>query len=420
MHVFKINQRITLSLACILFCLVTNPCVAATNPAPPPAIGQAQVEPPKTALTQNYLLEQLQTATQAENTAAVKMLLATGADPGQSGKLDAHSALTIALSMDQMPLAYSMLPYLRTESFNTQQRAIFYTARRGDLALLNALLALTGEQALEPHSPATRCEITEAIHYGHQAIVERLYAYRPDCQDQLLLTSIQYGQSEIFSWLLNQASTEQKQGLQNESYMNLAIQNGSLSLIKELERLGNKYISAAEATRAKQLAVLKYYVKTGKLKPTEENYKLVPIAAELDAVDILEYLKSIGIKPTQTTIKNEPICPAATHQAASVGAADALNWLLANQVSIKDSCTGETLIHAATQGHQAGMLAWLLSNKKSLKLDINAKNLEGDTALHLATRWKNLSLINILLKQGASRTVLNQQGNTPLHEASQA
>lgn len=420
MQALKIDQRITLSLAFILFCLVANPNVAATNPAPLPAIGQAQVGPPKTALTQNYLLEQLQTATQAENAAAVKKLLAKGADPGRSGKLDSHSALTIALSMDQMPLAYSMLPYLRTESFNTQQRAIFYTARRGDLALLNTLLEFSGGQALEPHSPVTHCEITEAIRYGHQAIVERLYAYRPDCQDQLLLTSIQYGKSEIFAWLLNQASAEQKQALQNESYMSLAIQNGNLSLIKELERLGNQYVSAEQAVRAKQLAVLKYYVKTGKLKTTEENYKLIPIAAELDAVDILEYLKSIGIKPTQTTIKNEPICPPATHQAATAGAANALNWLLANQASIGDSCTGDTLIHAATQGHQAGMLAWLLSNKKSLKLDINAKNLEGDTALHRATRWKNLSLINILLKQGASRTVINQQGNTPLHEASQA
>ncbi|MFZ1388827.1 MAG: ankyrin repeat domain-containing protein [Thiolinea sp.] len=420
MHVFKIDQRITLSLVFILFCLVANPSAAATNLAAPPAIGQTQVEPPKTTLTQNYLLEQLQIATQAENAAAVKKLLAKGADPGRSGKLDAHSALTIALSMDQMPLAYSMLPYLRTESFNTQQRAIFYTARRGDLALLNALLALTDEQALEPHSPATRCEITEAIRYGHQAIVERLYAYRPDCQDQLLLSSIQYGQPEIFAWLLNRASTEQKQALQNESYMSLAIQNGNLSLIKALERLGNQYASAEQAVRAKQLAVLKYYVKTGKLKTTEENYKLVPIAAELDAVDILEYLKNIGIKPTQTTIKNEPICPPATHQAATAGAANALNWLLANQASSNDSCTGDTLIHAATQGHQAGMLAWLLSNKKSLKLDINAQNFEGDTALHRATRWKNLSLINILLKQGASRTAINQQGNTPLHEASQA
>lgn len=415
MHLFRIDKLITQATALILFCLAVTSSYA-TSQGVPPALGQLQVERPKTAVSQNYLLEQLQQATQAENANWVKDLLAKGADPGQSGKFDAHSALTLALAMDQMPLAYSMLPYLRSESFNTAQRALFYTARRGDLALLNTLLAFTGEQALAAHSPATHCEINEAIRYGHKAIVERLYNLRPDCQDQLLFTSVNAGQTEIFTWLLNQATPEQKQALTEESYMHAAIQAGSLKLIQQLEHLGNKYYSAETALRAKHLNVLKYYVKTGKLKATENNYTLLTIAAELDSIELLDYLKSLGFKPTQVSSKNEPICPPASHAAAAAGASKALQWLLENKASIVDTCTNNSLLHAATQGNQATLLVWLLNNRKNLKLDINASNLEGDTALHLATRQGNLTLVNELLTQGAKQTTPNQAGNTALHE----
>lgn len=418
MPILKIYKLILLSLSLSLG-LLPNLSVALDSTILK-TIGQAQVDRPKTSVTQTYLLEQLQQATQTENAAWVKDLLAKGADPGQSGSKDKHSALTIALSMNQMQVAYSMLPYLRTDSFNTAQRAIFYTARQGDLALLNALLNFTGEAALEPHSPATRCEINEAIHYGHQAIVERLYNFRPECQDQLLFTSIQYGQADIFTWLVKQASAEQKQALTSQNYMQTAIQLGNLQLIQHLEQLGNKHYLPEEAIRAHQLTVLKYYTKTGKLKPNAANYKLVEIAAKENSVEILAYLKSLGINPTQTTLNHEPICTPATLIAAQSGAHKALEWLLAEQVSTVDTCLQNTLLHAATQGYQTAIVEWLLKNKKNLKLDINAANTEGDTALHLAVKQNSLSIVNLLLEQRASRIILNQAGNTPLHELLQA
>lgn len=419
MPIFKIYKRILLSLTLSLG-LWPNLSAAALDSKGLKTIGQAQVALPKTGVTQTYLLEQLQKATQTENTAWVKDLLAKGADPGQSGSKDKHSALTLALSMNQMQLAYSMLPYLRMDSFNTAQRAIFYTARRGDLDLLNALLSFTGETALEPHSPATQCEIKEAIHYGHQTIVERLYKFRPECQDQLLFTSIQYGQAAIFTWLLKQASIEQKQELTSINYMQTAVQLGNLQLIQHLEHLGNKNYLPETAIHAHQLAVLKYYVKTGKLKPTSANYKLVEIAAEENSVEILAYLKELGIKPTQTSLNNKPICSPATLIAAQSGAQQALEWLLAEQVSTVDTCLQTTLLHVATEWHQTAMVEWLLKNENTLKLDINASNAEGNTALHLAVKGGGLSIVDLLLAQQANRTLLNQAGNTPLHELLQA
>lgn len=382
------------------------------------SIGQNAVEIPKTAITQNYLLEQLQQATQQENTAIAQLLLTKGADPGRSGAIDSHSALTIALSMNQMPLAYSMLPYLRKETFNTQQRALFYAVRRGDLKLVDTLLVFNNGQNLTAHTEATRCEIKEAIRFGHQAIVERLYKLRPECQDQLLLSSIEANQPKIFTWLVSQANNEQLATLKTDYAMQAAIRVGNLEMIQALERLKNSYVSAADAVNAKQLAVLKYYQKTGKVKLKADAYSLMQLAAQQDAVDILAYFASIGMQPdpNQSTTEN---CTPSTHTAVSNSAFKALTWLLDQHASIENSCNHNMLLHAAINGNDTQMLAWLLNNE-ALKLAINAPNDEGETALHLAVRWQNLSALDLLLKHQAQRNLRNKQGNTPLHEASQS
>lgn len=420
MKTLKIASLVFLKLLAIYLLFAPNISTAANQDQQRllKNIGQSSVEAPKTAITQSYLLEQLQQATQQENTPIAELLLAKGADPGRSGAIDSHSALTIALSMNQMPLAYSMLPYLRKDSFNTQQRALFYAVRRGDLKLVDTLLAFNDGQNLTAHTEATRCEIKEAIRFGHQAIVERLYNLRPDCQDQLLLTSIEASQPKIFTWLVSQANNEQLATLKTDYAMQAAIRVGNLEIIQTLEHLKNSYVSATDAVNAKQLLVLKYYQKTGKLKIKDDAYHLMQLAAQQDAVDILDYFASLSMQsdPSKSTTEN---CTPATHTAVSHTAFKALNWLLAQHASLENRCNQNTLLHAAINADDVQMLAWLLNNQ-ALKLAINATNAEGDSALHLAVRWRNLSAADLLLKHQAQRNLRNKQGNTPLHEASQS
>lgn len=419
MKTLKIASLVFLNLLAIYLIFAPNISTAANQDQQRllKNIGQSSVEAPKTAITQSYLLEQLQQATQQENTAIAELLLAKGADPGRSGAIDSHSALTIALSMNQMPLAYSMLPYLRKDSFNTQQRALFYAVRRGDLKLVDTLLAFNNGQNLTAHTEATRCEIKEAIRFGHQAIVERLYNLRPECQDQLLLSSIEANQPKIFTWLVSQANNEQLATLKTDYAMQAAIRVGNLEIIQTLERLKNSYVSATDAVNAKQLLVLKYYQKTGKVKLKDDAYQLMQVAAQQDAVDILDYFASLSMQPdpSKSTTEN---CTPATHTAVSHSAFKALNWLLAQHASLENRCNQNTLLHAAINADNVQMLAWLLDNQ-ALKLALNAPNAEGDSALHLAVRWRNLSAVDLLLKHQAQRNLRNKQGNTPLHEASQ-
>lgn len=49
--------------------------------------------------------------------------------------------------------------------------------------------------------------------------------------------------------------------------------------------------------------------------------------------------------------------------------------------------------------------------------DIDAKNQDGDTALHIAVRYDNIGCFRILTKNGADCNIQNLDGMTPLNEA---
>lgn len=46
--------------------------------------------------------------------------------------------------------------------------------------------------------------------------------------------------------------------------------------------------------------------------------------------------------------------------------------------------------------------------------NVNAKDKDGDTPLHLAVRFNDLGLVQLLLKNGADPTIKDMYGETPL------
>ena len=51
------------------------------------------------------------------------------------------------------------------------------------------------------------------------------------------------------------------------------------------------------------------------------------------------------------------------------------------------------------------------------RVDVNAPDVEGMTALHWAAHWDDLDTAKLLLRAGANAKAANRYGVTPLHEA---
>ncbi|WP_133130209.1 ankyrin repeat domain-containing protein [Legionella yabuuchiae] len=67
----------------------------------------------------------------------------------------------------------------------------------------------------------------------------------------------------------------------------------------------------------------------------------------------------------------------------------------------------ETLIHYAVSSGNVGLIQWLIDTKK---IDINAQDKSGETALHCATRKNKREVIELLTCNGADLTIKNNEG----------
>ena len=79
-------------------------------------------------------------------------------------------------------------------------------------------------------------------------------------------------------------------------------------------------------------------------------------------------------------------------------------------IDLKD-CEGNTALHLATKARKDSLVTLLIH----AGANIDSKNSLGDTPLHLAALKGDSVLFDNLLLQGADITVQNKQGDTPLH-----
>ncbi|XP_071785110.1 ankyrin repeat domain-containing protein 27-like [Asterias amurensis] len=133
------------------------------------------------------------------------------------------------------------------------------------------------------------------------------------------------------------------------------------------------------------------------------------VAAMYGHVDVISVLISNGGDVNATDYHGStPL-----HIACSRGQQHATLLLLHEgaKVNIEDN-DGNTALHlCSANGHEDCMKAMMYSNQP---VDINAANCQGDTPLHLTTRWGYESLVQLLLEHGASVEARNRRKETPI------
>jgi ankyrin repeat protein len=364
----------------------------------------------------NFLCDTLIKEAEFGTPQTLQPLLDKGADPGASGTMDNHSAMTSALASNNMANAYALLPYLKQDTFNTAQRAIFYAARRGDLNLLNRLMSFTGHRAehlLPSHSEATTCEIYQAIEYGHLPIAKRLIDLRPECSNTVDI-AIKNGQLSLLDWLIRRNPSLKQRIAREPQYMQQAVASGKIDMVKRLKHYGAKRDYLEIAIEKGYLPLVKYFHNQGDSfirSPTT----LVQLAARNGKNDIVAYLLKQGIPPLpDLDQRTESTCPTLANIAAETNNAPLLKALLGEKKDDSsewdDPCSGDTLLHSAAKGQSPLALKLSITH-------INTQNKWGETPLQLAVKNADITLTEYLLKHNARQDITDNNGNTPLHIA---
>ena len=149
------------------------------------------------------------------------------------------------------------------------------------------------------------------------------------------------------------------------------------------------------------------------------KFSFLQYACHYGLCDITNYLLSNGANPdiTAPTNTKPPI-----FLACSGGYYDIL-WLLLEYKAKVAAVDGYTPLHAVIKDKELKVAAGrdyrkcfelLLERKESLKLDINATDINGNTALHYAVKEEDQHYTKALLKNGAYIGLQNHFGYSPL------
>ena len=149
------------------------------------------------------------------------------------------------------------------------------------------------------------------------------------------------------------------------------------------------------------------------------KFTYLQYACQHGLYDITKYLLSIGANPDATipTNRKPPV-----FLACSGGYYDILLLLLEYKAKVA-AVDGKTLLHAVVKDKQLKIadgrdyckcFELLLERKESLKLDINATDINGNTALHYAVKEEDQHYTKALLRNGAYVGLENHFGYSPL------
>ncbi|KAK9890747.1 hypothetical protein WA026_012095 [Henosepilachna vigintioctopunctata] len=150
-----------------------------------------------------------------------------------------------------------------------------------------------------------------------------------------------------------------------------------------------------------------------------DNYNVIHIAAMYSREDVVKLLLTKrGVDPYSTGGSKYQT---AVHLVASrqTGTATAILRALltaaGKEIRLKPDARGKIPLLLAVEAGNQSMCRELLSAQTADQLKASSTN--GDTALHLAVRRKDIDMVRILVDYGTSVDIQNGEGQTPLHIA---
>lgn len=183
----------------------------------------------------------------------------------------------------------------------------------------------------------------------------------------------------------------------NPFWLQRALQAGLTRVAAQL-LVPNEHVDSAEITRR---VTLREY---------GTNHTNLHRAASLGATELITPLLKYGAIIDTVNSQNET----ALHSAVSAEQLETVEMLLAHKATITAVDDNDnTVLHRATRKSDVGMLAFLLAQQPQ-KLDINAQNYEGKTALHLACQQQDSATVKLLLQHKVVVDLLDNEQMTPL------
>lgn len=174
--------------------------------------------------------------------------------------------------------------------------------------------------------------------------------------------------------------------LDNDNYgktaLDLAAAAGHPNTVKILcEKMEESRFSSALrcASLTDRLEIVKYSVIEKKVKPQDE---LLLLCSEKGSNNVLHYL--LSVMPSSVNL---------------------------------DKAVRDTILHAAVHSGNTTTLVLLLNNIKKLGLNINSKNDDGNTPLHIAVKYGRKEMIKRFKVVNADVNNKNNNKSTPLHLA---
>jgi ankyrin repeat protein len=341
-------------------------------------------------------------------------LLTAGADPNLVNPVRNKAPLHIATECGNYKAINALLQDSRTD-INIQDNfgctALHLAAKNfmknaSDMERCVAVLMTQSNIKVNKHNRKGRTAVHEAVLGNCRLAVEAI---------------LRYGKSNIAIENKDRQSGKTIRELIQEKFPNLDLPPSKPHGLSEEEDIEANALF--EHLYFKQYHIFKSKLETGDKKllidADDGKFTYLQYTCHHGLHDIAKYLLSNGANPDATIPTNRK--PPIFH-ACSGGYYDILLLLLECKAKV-EPFDGKTLLHAVVKGkelkpadssdyHKCFKL--LLERKESLKLEINATDVNGNTALHYAVKEENQHYTRALLQNGAYIGLENHFGYSPL------
>lgn len=274
---------------------------------------------------------------------------------------------------------------------------------------------------LETNRTQIQNEVLDASILGHVEVLEKILdrcPVLPESRNYAGQTAVhvaaERGHKRIVSLLISKGFDLTSEDYNNETPLSLAckgrhIQTARLILSNLNQQDYRVFLCVLQNDHVELLDLLIEYNYNVNFVSPEHGAPLI-VALQNEKHDMVRYLLSKEANPNILQGNQRPV-----HFAAAKGDVKSFHMLMNSGANIiaktSDKCFD--IIHIATEESQESFVEAVLNMQTSSVL-VNSKTVDGDTALHIASRQGSSALIQVLLRNGFSSEILNKYGLLPI------